>query len=459
MAPSWVPELENGRGPLYRRIAAALARDIHDGKLSAGERLPTHRSLAEALGITSNTVTKAYAEAERNGLVVSRAGRGSYVKGFPEQMADAGAHKGLAIDFATNSVSGEHFNPVFNRLLGALSRRESLHGLLDHHPHPGLEHHRAAGARWIGRRGIEAQSNRVVVCNGAQHGLLAGLMAVTRPRDIVLTEKLTYVGVRYIADILQVDLRGIETDDQGLIPEDVEAACQKEKVAAILVNPTNQNPTNAFMSLARRQELIEIARKAGALLVEDDIFGHVTNHDVPPIAALAPDRCIYVCGLSKSIATGLRVGYVLPPPALVSRVVDSLDTMHWSSPVLMGELATLLIEGEQADEIIAWHQSKALERNRMARLALKLDPERAMPSYHLWVPLPEPWRPAEFVAELKDHGVMAVPAEQFAVSRGPVPDAVRLAFGSIKTNEKLQDGLNLVAKCFQERPFRLHNVR
>lgn len=459
MAPSWVPELENSRGPLYRRIAAALARDIHAGKLTAGERLPTHRSLAEALGITSNTVTKAYAEAERNGLVVSRAGRGSYVKGFPEQMADTGARAGLAIDFATNSVSGEHFNPIFNRLLGALSRRESLHGLLDHHPHPGLEHHRAAGARWIGRRGIEVQPDRVVVCNGAQHGLLAGLMAVTRPRDIVLTEKLTYAGVRYIADILQVDLRGIETDDQGLIPEDVESVCRKEKVAAILINPTNQNPTNAFMPLARRQELVEVARKAGALLVEDDIFGHVVAHDVPPLVTLAPERCIYVCGLSKCIATGLRVGYVLPPAALLSRVIDSLDTMHWSSPVLMGELASLLIEGGHADEIVAWHRRRALERNRLARQTLKLDPEGATPSYHLWVPLPEPWRPTEFVAELKDHGVLAVPAEQFAVNRGPVPDAVRLALGSARNNDKLQNGLNLIAKCFEERPFRLHNAR
>lgn len=459
MTSSWTPKFDNTRGPLYWRIAAALVNDIRSGRLGAGERLPTHRALADALGVTANTVTKAYAEAERNGLVVSRTGRGTYVKMFPEEVAQGTTESEDVIDLSINNITSVQFNDVFNRLLGALSRRGSLYGLMDQHPHPGFERHRVAGARWLSRRGLDADANRVIVCNGAQNGLLASLAAVTRPRDTVLAEKLNYAGVRCLADILRLDLRGIEIDEEGMIPDELEAACRKDKVTAILVTPTNQNPTNAVMSLERRKAVVEIARKAGALLIEDDIFGHLSGDGAPTLAALAPDRCIYVCGLSKSIAAGLRVGYIVSPAALVNRIVDSLDTIHWSSPVLMGEIATLLIEDGEADEFLAWHRREARARYSMVRNLLGLENRAALPSYHMWVPLPDPWRPADFVAELKSRGVLVSPADKFAVDRSAVPHAIRISFGLLRDNEKLQRGVEIIADCFGGRPHRLHNIR
>src|SRR3546814_15344356 len=77
MPSPWLPNLDQVRGPLYWRIHAALASDVRSGRLAPGERLPTHRTLARALGVTVNTVTRAFAEAERSGLVVSRVGRGT----------------------------------------------------------------------------------------------------------------------------------------------------------------------------------------------------------------------------------------------------------------------------------------------------------------------------------------------------------------------------------------------
>ena len=452
MRSAWVPDLDEAKGPLYWRIAAALARDVRSGRLGVGEQLPTHRALADILGVTVNTVTKAYAEAERNGLIVSRTGRGTYVKGFPEEMANGAAPPREMINLAANVTSSSAFNPVFNRLLGALSRRGSLHGLLDYHPHPGLDRHRSAGARWITRRGVEATPDRVSVCTGAQEGLLAVFSAIARPRDTILTEMLNYAGVRYIADTLHLNVRGVEIDAQGLVPDALEAACQMNRVAAILCNPTNHNPTTATASLERRKAIVEIAGRAGALLVEDDIFGHLTGQGLPPLAALAPDRCVYVCGTSKSIAAGLRVGYLLPPAALVNRIIDSLQTMHWSSPALMGEIATLLIEEGHADEFVAWHRREALARQKLARSILGLGDDRAASGYHLWLPLPEGLHTAHFVSELRRQGVLVSPSDQFVVDGGPVPDAVRLALGSIADHERLEQGLKLTAACLRSDP-------
>lgn len=457
---SWVPEFDQQqRGPLYWRIATALARDIESGRLNVGERLPTHRALAEALGVTANTVTKAYAEAERNGLVVSRTGRGTYVGRFPEELADGSTKPQDVTDLSINFSSSATFNPVFNRLLGALSRRGSLHGLLEHHPHPGLGRHRAAGARWIARRGIEADSNRVIICNGAQEGILAVLEAVTRPGDIVLTEKLNYAGVRRVADTLHVNLRGVDIDDYGLIPEKLEAACKNDRVAAILVTPTNHNPTNVFTPVERRRAVAQIAKRAGVLLIEDDIFGHMSGDDTPTLTALAPDNCVYICGLSKSIAAGLRVGYIFAPAALLGRIVLGLRMISWTSPALMSEIMTLLVEEGHVDEFATWHRHEAQARYQIACHTLELQSRIALPSYHMWVPLEEPLRSESFVAELKSQGVLVSPSSQFAIGDSQAPEAIRLGLGAERDQTRLQQALDIIALNLRRELRQLHDAR
>lgn len=450
---TWAPNFEEiPRGPVYWRIAAALERDIQAGRLAPGERLPTHRDLAYDLGVTVNTVSKAYAEAERNGSIASRTGRGTYVKDFPEKVANDAAMPQDILNLSASTISSEIFGPVFNQLLAGLSRRQSLHGLLEHHPHPGLDRHRAAGARWVAKRGLKATPDRIVLCNGAQEGMLAALLAFKTPHATILTEKLNYTGIRYNAEILGLNLRGVEIDEYGLVPDALETACKQEKIAAILVSPTNHNPTNAFAPLERRQAIAEIAGRAGALLMEDDTLGHISGHDVPPIAALAPDRCIYVCGTTKSMVAGLRVGYMLAPAALVSPLVDSLNKIHWNSPTLVGEFATLLVEGGHADKFVAWHRQESRERYKLAREVLGRDGNPDLSSYHFWLPLPEPWRTKDFTAELKSRGVLVAPSDKFSVDHSPAPDAVRLSLGWMHDRASLKEGLRIVASCLASRP-------
>lgn len=449
MISNWAPNFEEiPRGPLYWRIAAALSQDIRLGRLSVGERLPTHRALAESLGVTVNTVSKAYYEAEQHGHVVSRTGRGTFVKDFPEDAAINSTDKTDVVNFKINVVTSEPFSIIFNRLLGSLSRRGSLHGLMEHHPHPGIDRHRAAGARWIAQRGIDAKQDRVILCSGAQDGLLTVLSTITEPGDIVVTEKLNYAGVRYIGNVRQLNLHGVEIDEHGLVPDSLEEACRNPSVKAILTTPTNHNPTNAVAPLERRKAIVEIAARAGVLLVEDDIFGHMSGDNTSTLTALAPDRCIYVCGTSKSIAAGLRVGYILPPANLVDPIIDKLRAVHWTSPALLGEIATLLIESGEAAEFAAWHRGEARERQKLVLEMLKIKGETVLPSYHLWVPLPEPLRAADFATKLEARGVLVAPDDQFTVDGNPGPNALRLSYGALRDRDLLKKGLGVIASCF-----------
>jgi DNA-binding transcriptional MocR family regulator len=460
MPLTWLPNLDQVRGPLYWRIHAALANDIRAGRLAAGERLPPHRTLARTLGVTVNTVSRAFAEAERSGLVVSRVGRGTYVKGFPEDLVGVNDGPLEIVDLSVNVASSDSFNPVLNRLLGALSRRRSLHALLHYCPYPGVARHRSAAARWIARRGIEARPGQVVVCNGAQEGLLTSLSAIARPRDTIVTEKLNYAGVRHIARSLDLNLRGVECDAQGMLPDALEVACHQENVAAILVTPTNHNPTNASMPLTRRAAIVEIAGRAGTLLIEDDAFGHLSGDATPTVTSLAPERCIYVCSLSKSVAVGLRVGFILAPAALVASLVNALRVTTSPYPAFMAELMTLLVEDGSADGVVAWHRSEAQARLDMARQILPLDScgPSALPSYHLWVSLPGPWRPVELTEELRARGVLVSPSDNFAVDRSPTPRAVRLSLGAPSERDQLRRALGIIAERLREPPPRLHNL-
>lgn len=449
---SWLPDLDRVRGPIHWRIEAALAEDIRSGQLAAGERLPTHRELARALGVAVNTVTKAYAGSENNGLIVSRVGRGTFVRSFPEELVGARDKPQDIIDLSANIAATDFLNPMLNQLMGALSRRGSLHALLQRHAFPGVARHRNAGARWIARRGIDAKADQVIVSGGGQQGLLAVLATVARSGDTILTEKLNYAGLRFVAKSLNLNLYGIETDEYGFVPEALEAACRQERVAAIVVTPTNHNPTNAFATVERREAFVNIAGRTGTLLIEDDAFGHLTGHDVPTLTSLAPDRCIYVCGLSKSIAAGLLVGYILAPTVLINSLVNSLHTMYAVYPTLMAEIVTSLIEEGHADEFLALHRRESQARYKLAREVLGFDSGAGLSSYHLWVPLPESRQATEFVTDLRAQGVLVSAARKFTVDHQTLPNAVRLALGLVGDREQLRKGLHIVADCIANRP-------
>src|SRR5262245_36097025 len=217
----WLPDLSSHEGPRYLAIADALAGEISAGRLGPGARLPTHRVLAEKLGVTVGTVSRAYAEAIRRGLVSGEVGRGSFVRREASDLAREDQEQGedaALIDLGLNfPLVGEEERRLAGSL-AALSVGRSLAGLLEYKPHGGTLRHRAAGASWLARTGLDAPAEQVLVCGGAQHAMAVIFSALTRPGDTILTERLTYPGMKALAEMLHLKLAGIEMDDEGLLP-------------------------------------------------------------------------------------------------------------------------------------------------------------------------------------------------------------------------------------------------
>ena len=448
----WAPDLASRSGPRYLAIVEALAADVGSGQLSSGSRLPTHRDLAETLGITVGTVSRAYAEAARRGLVSGEVGRGTFVRARSLPPFSPGLRTSGLLDLSQNHPppEGPGFRAALEKALLALARQADLGPLLDYPSDGGNDSDREAGAEWIARTGLPAEAGRVLVCAGSQHGLTTVLATLLQPGELLLTEELTYPGLKAAAGLLHLRLQGLPMDAHGLRPEAFEDACRGGAARALYTIPTIQNPTASVMPEERRREITAIARAHGVAVVEDDIHALLPPHRPLPIAAHAPELSYYLMSTSKTLVPGLRIAYVLAPEGMVGRLAASLRASVWAAAPLMAALASSWIRDGTADAIVAERRGEAAARQSLVRERLAEARFDAHPfGYYVWLHLPEPWRSDTFADELRARGVVVSPPEAFVVGRAPVPHAVRLCLGAPRTREDLDRGLTAVAEALR----------
>jgi DNA-binding transcriptional MocR family regulator len=455
----WTTDLSRTSGPRYVAIADRIAEDIERGRLKPGERMPTHRDLANRLGVTIGTVTRAYAEAARRGLLVGETGRGTFVKEvvfedvFP---ATESVGEGAVIDLSWNVPplpSGDPLGQALSKTLAGLSARGNLSALLGYQPAAGAERHRAAGAAWMERSGLKADPRRILVCCGALHAMTVVFSTITKPGDTVFTESLTYPGMKNLANLLNLRLQGLATDDEGLVPEAFEAACRGGAAKALYTVPTIHNPLGTVMPERRRREIARIAEAHGVAIVEDDVHSFMLKDPPPPVSAFAPEHSYYILSTSKSIAGGMRVGYLHAPARMVEPLATTLRATVWMAAPLMAEIASDWIKDGTAERLVEQKRVEASARQELARRALEGFEFDAHPfSFHLWLHLPEPWRSDEFVAQLKRRRVTVTPPEAFVTGRDETPHAVRVCLGAARSRSLLETGLARIREVLEGSP-------
>jgi DNA-binding transcriptional MocR family regulator len=272
------------------------------------------------------------------------------------------------------------------------------------------------------------------------------LASLVQPGDLILTEEVTYSGILALARLLQLRVQGIPMDREGLLPGAVEAACRNGSPRALFCMPTLQNPTGRTMSLTRRRDLVAIVERYGLTVLEDDVNGFLPLEPLPPLAALAPNHTFYITGTSKSLAPGLRIGYVVSPPAALQRVTATMQATTWFTAPLLAEIVTEWIESGEADAMITWKRAETAARYAQARDILgSWFPDAGPVSFHLWLQLPEPWRAESFVSQARSRGVIINSPDEFLVGRGAAPHAVRVCLGAGVSRARLGQGLGELA--------------
>ena len=242
-AGSWKPRLSRSGGPVYLAIADALAADIQSGRLTEGVRLPPQRSLAEALGIDFTTVTRAYAEAGRRGLIEGRVGQGSYVRRRPSGAVPA-ASPGR-VDMSMNLPPRFDDARLHARMWRAIADLESSGGddLLARYQAPGgATADRSAGAHWLTPRIPGRSADRVLQCPGTQGALLAVIGLLAASGETICTEALTYPGLRSLTAHLGIRIAAVDMDAEGVAAGGVRGGLStRQAEGAVLHTDTAQS--------------------------------------------------------------------------------------------------------------------------------------------------------------------------------------------------------------------------
>jgi DNA-binding transcriptional MocR family regulator len=432
----WTPTLDRSK-PLYLAIADALAQDVEGGALVKGDRLPPQRDLAWKLGVTLGTVTRAYREAEQRGLLAGEVGRGSYIRqersvsAIPAQTAEQINLVDLTHAVPPPVVTSHEFDIA----LQSVMRDPRKLDLLDYAPPDGFATHKAMAATWLLRSGIKADERNIFITAGAHLGLVTVLEAITNPGDGIMAENINYALLQNTFANAHLNTVALEMDHEGLLPDAFEKAAKAGNARVLYVVPTLQNPTTSTMSRKRREAIVAIARKYNITILEDDIFRLLDSRVQPPtLYSLAPERTYHVTSLSKTLAPGLRIGFVLSPEGQDRTLRSHIRTMAARTVGITGEIARYWIESDLASTILERNIAGLAQRRSIFLDVFKhavFKCESAAP--YAWLQLPEHWNPTRFASALLAKNVKVSPGSLFQLNRNSRSHHIRLCFGNTHT--------------------------
>ena len=450
---TWTPNLDP-QLPRYLAIAQAIAADLESGRLSPGDKLPTHRELAWQLGVTVGTVTRAYQEAERRGLVSGEVGRGGFLRdplAGRRAAVTAGERGPLDLQGAVppRVCNLADFDQALMRLMADPQRLDHL----DYPPVAGLPEHRDMARSWLRRAGVDVATSQVALTAGAQHGLLAILGTVARAGETLLVEPLTYPTVQPIARQLGLRLEPLRADDEGILPDSLDHAVRNGPGRILYLVPTLHNPTSIVLSDARRRAIAAIAQAQNLTIVEDDIF-----------------RLLLSEGTADAAVAGAGAQLVHQQP-VEDRGTRSADRLRRRPAETGREPAAHHVRNRRQGRRDHRPYRSRLDRDRCRPAHPRQHPRRARiaprrrPSHpggaqvqctpgspFAWVTLPDFWRPIEFVSAALAMGIKLSPGDAFAVDRSVPCNGMRLCFGGAPSLPLLVQACEQLARLAAEEP-------
>ena len=377
--------------PLHRQLYEAMRRALLDGKLAAGDRLPSSRELTQDLQLSRNTVVAALSQLTVEGYLVSRVGSGTYVNdtlprsAARNRPAHAPSHaarlstRGLALSstFCATQLEIQPFTPGiadFSAFPVALWQRlQNKHWrmtypeMLDYSQTGGYAPLRRAVADYLRVfRSVPLEVEQVIITSGTQQSLELCAQLLGDHGDTVWLEDPAYWGAVKAFMATGLATHAINVDEEGMAPTEAD---QKNPPRLIYTTPSHQYPTGAVMSLPRRQRLLEIARAHDAWILEDD-YDSEFRFSGPPLSSLAgldqDQRVLYLGSFSKVLYPGLKLGYLVVPKRLVSAFKQAhYDLNRPGQMPLQAALAEFIEFGHFASSLRRARHSYAKRRQRL----------------------------------------------------------------------------------------------
>jgi DNA-binding transcriptional MocR family regulator len=453
----WRPTLTKRKGiTKHKLLTERIIADIDADILPPHARMPTHRELARQLGVSVQTVSLSYQEAERRGYLRGEVGRGTFVRSRVTEKADRfmlDRDPGTIVDLSIiRAIYTEAHEDASRMAMRCLAQSDNSAFMRPCRPIAGLERHRAAAQAWLKGLGVEAAKDRILITNGAAHGLFLAVAAIVQPGETVLTERLTDHGIIGLANVLGFTLRGLPTDSEGILVEAFEEACAAGGVSALVLIPSLGNPTSHVMGAERRQAIAAIARRYGIYVVEDEVYKPLLETPLSSFTDLLPDLGFFVTSFTKSVLTGLRVGYLVVPPQYSIRVASIMRVTSWSATNLPAEIATLWVEDGTALKLVDLQRREVRARQALVSEILGEHIAGSHPlSLCAWLKAPPRWTEEGLVRTLAQKNIAVTPSDPFMAGADGA-GGIRICLGGRLSHATLSRSLRTISETFDQLP-------
>lgn len=465
MGEIWRPELAQFDGPKYLALSHAIRDAVRKGDLPEGTRLPAVRELAWQLNVTPGTVARAYQIVTQEGLLEATVGRGTFVSAraprlgpdqplFTERLADMqDVRAPQIVDLRSPFLPEVGQGAAFGAILMQMANPSGC----DYRDYPSLRRDlplRQAVADFLSDQALGTfGADDIALTLGGQNALFIALQCCLHgERPHVLCEELAYPGFRRAGRLNRAEVVGVELDEEGMIPAALDQACRRTGARTVCLTPEAQNPTAARMSIERRRAIVAVARAHDIQIIEDNCYS-VATATGPSLRALAPERTWHVTSISKSISAGLRFGSIVAPAGYGEAAQLAVQHNYFGLPRPVSDIMYALLKSGEAVRLRDLVQAVFARRLELTLNILgRHDLSWQKGLSFVWLPMPRSWRASTFAREAEAVGVLIRSADEYALTNGKAPNAVRIALHGSVPEALFVDALNRLARLLDSPP-------
>lgn len=470
----WKPD-RKAKKAIYKQLAEYIEKGIADGTFPPDKPLPSERYLASALHLNRSTVVHAYDELESMGLIERTRGSGTtiskdiwgitkkripswnrYIEAgsfLPSQPVTQKIRKEAVEHKIINLASGELSEELFpKRFLSEITSTRSFIGSLGYDHPQGNEILRTTIAKHVKKsRGIETNPSSILITSGAQQALHLIVQCLLKPGDAIAIEDPSYNYNLPIFRSVGIQIHYLPVDKDGINPEDLELLYKKHRIKMIFLNPYFQNPTGSLLNKKKKEAILDISSKLGIPVVEDDPYS-LTAFSGDKISTLKSlDRngnVLYISSLSKIVASGLRIGWIIGPTSVIERLSDAKQQIDFGHSSYTQWVANDFLESENF-QIHIKSLIKELEKRRDKIIKsldnyLKDQVEYSIPQggIHIWCKILKNYNETQLLEESIKRGVIYVPGSTLGSKDG----FVRFTFAK-EDEDSIDEGIKRFAEA------------
>ena len=447
---SWKPTLTLTQNPLYLSLALAMEKDIQNGVLLPGTKLPPQRELADYLDLNLSTITRAFKVCEKKGLICGVVGKGTFISSdaaaervflkndYSQPIIDMGA-------IMPHSLS----NQKITQYIQILAKEPDSYKLFQYGFSEQESYEQAASLKWLEKSGLHTSQDRLLFSTGGQNGIMGILSALFEPGDRIGADPTTYPGFKLAAKLLGIQVVPLYVPNAKITKESLLSVIKNERIKGLYLIPDFHNPTALTMPLETRKMIAEILDEHPIILIEDAINSLLHPNPLPPIASLQRTRTFYLSSLSKVLAPSLRLGIIDCPPFYKNAVFESLYAMNIGVSQFMLHLFARLVTSEEGELIRQSRQEEIMKRNQYINQFFSQD--KLLGDLHSplrFLILSPDQNASAFESQALKRGLQIYAVDRFYVGAKPSEPGIRIAITAPTSWEDYTQGVKILVDTY-----------